>query len=402
MMKSTELMRILKTKFVLRITKLLAKMLLPFPSKPMSGKSVAKILVYGSMGIGNMIMLTPTLRALRQHFRDARIALIVDERWGAEEVVRGSSLVNEIIKRKPGGYLELLKLAMYIRSQNFDLLVSTFHGIGNNLPLLTALSGISYRAGHCTSPGWYSKYDYLYNIPVRMFDGEHEVERSLHIAEALGCTTSDRRLYINVDEDALSFAGHFFESEGLYDDDWILGVQVGIMKLQDWKQWDIQRLAQVCDQVMDRGVKVIVLGSPNHQNSLAHMLSFMHHQPIIALGKATLNQSAAIVKRCDATLCNDSGLMHISVAVGTPTIAIIGPTDYRRTGPYGNGHIMIKKDLPCAPCFTMAEADTGKTVKSCTHRKCLDLITVEDVLNAVEQMRKTYPQKARYNTDNQE
>lgn len=365
-----------------RIARLLSSVLLPSLEHPIDFDDIESILIYGAMGIGNMIMFTPTLRAIRRRFPDAHITLLVAQS-GCEEVVRGSSLVDEIIKANPERW-ENLRLAKQIRDRRFDLLISEFHG--GAFSRVTLLSGIPYRVGHCTSPGWESRQDYLYNVKMQMGADEHEIDRDLRLAKALGIQVIDDSPLFYISDDDVVFANDFLQKHGVQDDQVVVGVQIGTWRVQSWKQWDLTRLARVCDRLMeDFDAKVIALGSPNHQEELDTFLSATEQQPIAALGKANVKQAAAIVERCDFTICNDSGLMHISAAMDTPVIATYGPTDYHRTSPrrYGDQHIVVRKDLVCSPCFRLKG---DEKVLGCPNRCCIEMITVEDVLSAVEEM----------------
>jgi len=365
-----------------RLLKILANILLPPTPAAIEHQQVDRILIYGALGIGNMIMFTPTLKSIRQRFPDAHITLLVAQS-GCEEVVRESPLVNEIIKARPGRW-ETLKLVKQIRGRHFDLLISEFHG--EAFKYITVFSGIPNRLGHCTSPGWRSLYDFLHNVPVGMEEDEHEIDRDLRLAQALGIQVTDGSPLFYVSDGDRAFASEFLRQNGVRDGDLVVGVQVGTWRVQSWKQWDIARLAQLCDLLVEKyEAKAIALGSSKHQEELEIFLSSMKRQPIIALGKASLKQAAAIVEHCDFTICNDSGLMHIAAAMGTPVIAIYGPTDYHRTSPcrYGKQHIVVTKGLECSPCFRMAGEDK---VIGCIHRSCLELIKVEDVLRAAEEI----------------
>ena len=93
-----------------------------------------------------------------------------------------------------------------------------------------------------------------------------------------------------------------------------------------------------------------------------------------------MTQVAALIEQCDLLVCNDSGLMHAAVAVGTPVVAIYGPTDIRRTAPLGGQHTVIRHELPCSPCFKL-EGD--EQVHACSHHDCLMTITVDEVLQSM-------------------
>lgn len=360
----------------------LARILLPSPKGELVCTAIKQILIYGAMGIGNMVMFTPTLKAIRRHFPDAHITLLVKQS-GCEQVVIGSGIVDEIIKTKPGTF-KTLDLTRQIRSRHFDLLFSNFHGVFFNW--VTLLSGIPYRAGHCTSPGWKSSYDHLYNIKVQMGADQHEVDRDLILVQALDIRVAEDNPLFHVSPDDVDFAINYLQQHKVQEACLIVGVQIGTWRVQSWKQWDLARLANACDMLIEKyAAEVIAMGSPNHKEELDTFLSAMQRRPVVALGKVGIKQAAAILEHCDFVISNDSGLMHIAAAIGTPVIAIYGPTDQYRTSPcrYGNQHIVLRKDLPCSPCFCLEGATK---VLSCTDRRCLELITVDDVLSAADEI----------------
>ena len=92
-------------------------------------------------------------------------------------------------------------------------------------------------------------------------------------------------------------------------------------------------------------------------------------------GKTHLLQLAALIERCQLLVTNDTGTMHVATAVGTPVVALFGSTDPSTTGPWGDGHVVIRKDVPCSPCL--------KRICPTDHR-CMELITVDEVEEAVD------------------
>jgi heptosyltransferase-2 len=101
-------------------------------------------------------------------------------------------------------------------------------------------------------------------------------------------------------------------------------------------------------------------------------------------GQTTMGQLGAVLEGCDAFVGNDSGVMHIAAAVGTPVVALFGPSNYRAWGPWdpGGRSVVVSADLPCLPCFYRGH-ELG-TPEGCPNRSCLQLITVEQVVDAVQ------------------
>lgn len=364
--------------------RLLSRALLPKPASPPSPERIRRVLVYGGMGIGNMIMFTPALRALRDGLPSARLTLLTRDS-GADQVVIGGDLIDDIVRVR-GGLFSRLRLALRIRSRRFDALISSFQG--DDFKLVTLLSGIPLRVGHCSSGGWKGRADFLYNVQVRMEDGEHEVDRKLRLVRAVGVSSNRPEqvpeFFISA-QDRVA-ADKLLGDAGIVDNDVLIGLPIDVSRGQEWKRWSPERLASVCNELERRhGCRFVLLGAPDRMNELPAFLGQLAFSPVIALGRSSLKETAAILERCALTICADSGLMHVSAAVGTPALAIYGPTDYQRTSPtrYGTSHRIVRKPVECGPCFLM-EGDG--VVRACPHRKCLGLIGADEVVEEAEEM----------------
>ncbi|MBL7124623.1 MAG: glycosyltransferase family 9 protein [Dehalococcoidales bacterium] len=369
--------------FILRPSAIL---LLPRKGKIDFGK-VKKILVYGQMGIGNMILYTPVIKALRNSFRDAHITLLVGK-GGCEQVVDGGGLVDEIIKCELPDlpFSQRWRFIFQMRKRKFDLIVSNFHGSRRYLVWLTILSGAPYRLGHTYSIGIVNMFSCLYNYWVKMDKNKHELDMNICLMNKLGIRVVDRTPSFYVGTEDEQFATEYFKKHGITKSNKVIGVSPGSNPKQEWKRWDSKKYAKLADKLLrDSNIKMIALGSPGERQLIEATFSDLSIKPIIASGEVTLGQTAAIINRSDCLVSNDGGLMHVAVAMNTPVVAICGPTDYVRTGPLGKQNIIIRKDLPCSPCYTVGKL---ARVESCQNRICLESITVEEVLEAVRRQLK--------------
>jgi lipopolysaccharide heptosyltransferase II len=342
---------------------------------------IQKILVYADMGIGNMILFTPTLQAIRNQFPKAKITLLVGKS-GCDQVVECSSLVDEVLKMKYSLF-EVLWLSSVVREKNFDLLISTFLSGSKYLTLLTIFSRIPIRAGHCQSDDWPSPLDFLYNIEVKMIPGTHEVERHLCLAEHLHCKKTDYPINLKVYPEDHKFAEIFF-AEHFPLGARVLGISSGTSLAQNWKQWDIKKIAEVCDRSIDEfGFGVLLFGSSDLLPEQDLLSKHMKNDFVSCVGKTTIRQAVALIAKCDLMLASDTGLMHIGDAMGTPTLGIFGPTDHNRTGPWGKGNTIIRKEVSCSPCYTISDMSASAAIE-CPHHDCLNSISSADVILEVE------------------
>jgi heptosyltransferase-2 len=386
-------MQVLKHAARIPIESLLKVHLASLPGYDFAPERINRILVFAYHGLGNFIMYTPALRLLRERYPNARIDLQVGNNTGCEEVLAGAGLFDNIYNlRYSAGLLAWIKRAKEVREIEYDLTISEFHSHSWPLALLVAASRAPFRLGHVTSPGWserFSRYSFVFNIPVSMREDEHEIERYLDLVAAVGArriNLTEARTFIHLAEEDKEFARSFL-SDGDYERAGaIIGVQPGTSPAMRWKQWPVERYRTVIERLLAdcAGSRVILFGSPSEAEMIEEIARGLGRRVSVAAGKTTVKQVAALIRRCDMLVCNDSGLMHAAVAVGTPVIAIYGPTDIRRTAPLGPAHRVIRHDLPCSPCFKLEGDDQ---VHLCPHHDCLVTITPEEVYQTITQAR---------------
>lgn len=378
-------------KDVLRIPgeALLKVYLSSLPRVEFSPEKVHRILVFAYHGLGNFIMYTPALKLLRERYPDARIDLQVGNNTGCEEVLAGSALFDNIYNLPfSAGVRAWLSRAQTIRETRYDLTINEFHSHSWPLALLIAASGAPFRLGHVTSPGWshrFSRYSFAFNLPVAMREDEHEIDRYIDLVAAAGAfqaTARDKKTFIHLTEDDRAFARRFLEDGAARPARSIIGFQPGTSPSMRWKQWPIERYREVIGRVVadSPDSQIVLFGSTLEVEMISEMTRGLTGRISLAVGKTSVKQVAALIEQCDLLVCNDSGLMHAAVAVGTPVAAIYGPTDFRRTAPLGDLNNLIRHELPCSPCFKLEGDDQ---VHACPHHDCLMTITPAEVLTAI-------------------
>ena len=134
---------------------------------------------------------------------------------------------------------------------------------------------------------------------------------------------------------------------------WKKGWAVGVAAGSIWptKRWPLESFAQVTDRLMKIGVQVILIGGVSDRALCDEIARKTAHAPLVATGRLTLRESAALLARCDLLLSNDSAPVHIAAAMGTPVVALFGPTTPSLGfAPYGSGHTVLEVPLDCRPC----------------------------------------------------
>ncbi len=365
----------------------------------------AHILVVKLAGIGDLLLATPALRALRETYPKGRIDLLVTPEsagllndWDTIDhvIVLNKYLFDypQQMLKHPRNLLHLTALWRELREGDYDAVLLLHH---LTLPfgrlkhqLLMRATGAKWRAGLDNGHGWF--------LSVRVqdagFGAMHEAEYNLAVAEAVGATTGDKRLTV-----PLSESDHSQAWQLLYEHETpttiqrpIIAMHPGSGSYSTARRWAPERFAQLADTLFhDTGGQLLLLGGPEeaelHQQILGMTRSGMPARSFA--GKGSIKVTAAILEQADLFVGNDSALVHIAVAVGVPTVAIFGLTNYKAWGPFTGGAperhaTVVRLDLPCMPCFYRGH-DLG-TPQGCATRDCLALLGVDPVAAAARGM----------------
>lgn len=342
-----------------------------------------KILVcHTGAWIGDMVLLTPALRALKQAYPESFLTLLL--RPLVVDLMKSNPYVDECIvdTKTEGQFRSLMKLARQIRKHNFDVAV-VFHPTSFRNALLCFIARIPIRIGSN-----YKGRGFLLTTFCPHNTNLHEVDRYLTVLHLLNkstaLTSSSRDTIQGFSQPELEFwhtdaerqsIQKLLQNKEIAPKDRLIAVNLGTT----WrtKQWDISNFAAVINQISNvlPDVKIVLTGS-TAEISLVEELPHLE-STINLVGKTDILQLGALLERCEVCLTCDSGPMHIAAAVGTPTIALFGPTDPSRHRPYGTGHTVIEKSVLCRPCY-----------KRTCHRQdtlhlCMQEIKITEVVEAL-------------------
>lgn len=322
--------------------------------------------------IGDMVLLTPALRALKQAFRESRLELLLRPR--VADLMESHPHVDACVvdEKTDGRFRSLTKLVGQIRDTSFDLAV-VLHPTSYRNALLPFLARIPIRVGTKVSGR-----GLLLTKSCRDDTTVHEVDRYLRVLQLLDIdTASDDLEFWHTDADR-HIIENLLGAEGILDDDRLIAVNLGTT----WttKRWDIENFAEVIRQItrLVPEAKIVLTGSYAEQTLTGALPASL--SVINLVGKTSILQLGALLERCNVCLTCDSGPMHIAAAVGTPVVSLFGPTDPMRHRPYGMGHTVIEKPVSCRPCYKrschrqdaphlcMQEIGTGEVVKAVEKR----------------------------------
>ena len=330
--------------------------------------------------IGDVIHTLPSAAALRELYPDTHITWVVEE--ASSDLLAGHPSLDRVLISKRRKWLrelvnpqraglafhEIREFLKTLRDRPYDLVID-FHGLFKSA-LIVFLSGGRRRLGY-DSMQELSGLFLNDKIPEDM--NKHAVDRYLDFLRHLGAKVGEPQFHVPVDEENKRKVDSLLERRAAIGRDECF-VAISPAALWDTKLWDKEKFAKLCDRLIaELNLKLVLTGA--RADGMLQRIEKSMTRPVANLGGlTTLRDLAYLFGRASLLITTDSGPMHIAAAVGTPVVALFGPTSPSRTGPYGRGHTIIRKDLECSPCF----------LKKCELLTCMKEITVEEVFQAVK------------------
>ena len=365
----------------------------------------AHILVVKLATIGDLLLATPALRALRETYPRARIDLLVTP--ASAGLLDGWEVIDRVIVldkylfdypqqllRHPANLRRLQPLWRELRGGHYEAVVLMHHltlFFGRlKHQLLMRATGARWRVGLDNGHGWFLNA----RVKDDGFGALHEAEYNLALAGAMGATTGDTQLELPISDEERRQARElvYGESAPAHAARPIIAMHPGSGGYSTARRWSPERFAQLADTLYaDVGGQLLLVGGPEeaalHEQILSMMRSAMPARSLA--GKGSIKVTAAVLELADLFIGNDAGPMHLAAAVGTPVVAIFGLSNADAWGPYtGNAPerraLVVKLDLPCMPCFYSGHL-LG-TPEGCTTRDCLAMLGVDPVAVAARKL----------------
>ncbi|MFZ5515788.1 MAG: lipopolysaccharide heptosyltransferase II [Candidatus Zhuqueibacterota bacterium] len=334
-----------------------------------------KILIVHTAFIGDIILATPLIEAVKDRFADAQIDFVAIP--ATANLLETNPFLREVIvydkKNRDKGFRRAAQLAQRLRRTAYDLAIVPHRSLRSALIVFSA--GIRKRIGFDRSAG-----AFLFTERVRYNRDAHEVERNLAL---VGLSESEIKKYsprIFLDESDKAGVDLFLEKFALAGKSAFVAMAPGSVWLT--KRWTEDGFADVIHKLVESedSLRVILIGGKQDGEVCRRLTDRFPDHVINTAGQFSLRQSAYLISRCRALICNDSGPMHLGVAVGTRVIAIFGPTvPAFGFAPYGDGHIVVEHPgLYCRPCHIHGPSKCPEK-----HFRCMKEISGDDVLRAV-------------------
>ncbi|MFH0877405.1 MAG: lipopolysaccharide heptosyltransferase II [Candidatus Omnitrophota bacterium] len=330
-----------------------------------------RILVIKISAVGDAVLAIPSFAAIKKKFPSAHVACLVGRE--AKDVFQRCPYIDELVvcdfQNKDRGLRGIFRLAKKLLRRRFDLVIDLQNNRKSHL--LGYLTCSSERYGYDNG-----KFSFLLNHRIKdTKEPISPVEHQFQVLKMLGIMEEPQALELWPSAEDERFASDFLKEYWLGKER-LIGINIGASPRWNTKRWRAKRFAKLCDALAKKDYRILVTGSSSDAAFAKEILDQTKTKPVCAVAQTTLLQLASLVRHCDCFVTGDSAPLHIAAAMKTPVVAFFGPTDPRRHMPKGVRGLVLRKD--CVPCYS------GVCPKKTN--ACMESITAEDVLKAIEEL----------------
>ncbi|HOG23255.1 MAG TPA: lipopolysaccharide heptosyltransferase II [Candidatus Omnitrophota bacterium] len=330
-----------------------------------------KILVIKLGAMGDLVLVVPSLRMLKNRYPDSSISILVDKKLAP--IISNCPYLDDLIlvdRKKLGNPLYLLKTARRIRQENFDMSVDLHNNKYTHL--LAYLGGVVQRCGFAR--GFWGR---LLNRSDKTFGlADTPVRHQFRVLAKAGVQDFEDELELWPKKERIEKAEQTLLALDLKADTRVIGFVMGSSPKWPTKRWDPQFFKKLAEKIFDHyDARILLLGSPGEEGLADVFRDFDPDRVVNLIGKTTLEDLPAFFQKLHFVVSGDTALLHVAAAMHVPTAAIFGPTDPKRHVPPSRKIAIFTKNLSCQPCYQ------GRC-KEKEMMGCLNHVTVDEVFDA--------------------
>jgi len=338
--------------------------------------AVRRVLVVRLRSIGDTVLATPSLYALRRFLPAARIDLLLED-WVAP-LVEGSTEIDRIVPIERKSNASRLSVARLLRAEHYDVAYN-LHG-GSTAALLTWASGARQRVGYASyRHARLQNHDAPHPSELWGQAQTHSAEQQLGLLGWTGVPVTDRPASrLPVTAEAAERVAHRLRRAGLGGESRHFAL-IHPAAAFDTKTWAAANFARVAERLGARGISSVAVVGPG-ERAVAGEFVREARVPVVAFDDLSLPDLTALAARAAVFVGNDSGVAHIAAAVRVPSVVVFGSSNVAHWRPWSEAPSeVVREELPCQPCpgYTCAEFDAPE---------CIRRVPVERVAAAVERV----------------
>jgi lipopolysaccharide heptosyltransferase II len=342
-------------------TTLLHPFLLLRKTEALSKDTIRRILFLRHDRIGDMVLSTIALKALRKGYPQASITVLTSER--NYQILKHNPNVDEILI-----YKGIPWFIREIRPRSFDLVIDPFLTYEMKQAAMTYLAKGRYRIGFEQAGR-----EVFFNLkcPVA-YPPKQMVDHLLDLVESTGGKRAGCEPEVFLCDTEIAWATKALADKGISANELAIAIHPGAHYPS--QRWPAERFGEVARRILHQGSGKVILFGSSEERGFLEVVTKIAGVDIPIFFNGNIREFIALLNRCDLLVCNNSGPLHIAAALKIPTVSIIGPTVTPLWLPYGENHVVINKSLPCSPCDRAV----------CNDHECMVSITVDEVFAAIK------------------
>jgi len=348
-----------------------------------------KILVIALSGIGDALMFTPALNLLRKSYPDAQIDALVMF-GGVKDIYERNSNINKVYHfnfLKEGALKSFFYLLKFFKI--YDISINVYPSNRKEYNLFSFFIGAKKRAAVEYIRMNKKNLGFLNNLTIKENDLVHNVEHNVKLVKKITGNKFEEipALEFSLLEEDLNFAEEYLKSISINESDLVIGFHPGCSTLKNHirRRWEPEKFIELGKQlIQNKNAKIFIFGGPEENDLKKLISSGINSKNVFEIHTKNLAQSAAIMKRCNLFITNDSSLMHVSAAMQLNVLALIGPTNTNYIYPWKTNYKIAALNLECMPCFFYSPKPLI-CYRNDVLFKCIKELTVKKVYNIAEE-----------------
>lgn len=347
-----------------------------------------KILIIALSGIGDALMFTPALQLIKKHHPAARIDALVMFK-GVVDIYERTKMFENIFHFDylRESRLAALKFTLALRG-GYDYSINVYPANRKEYSLISAIIGARARGAAEYLRMDKGELGFLNNVRIEENDSLHNCDENILLVKKMFSINDETKpdLLFPLDENDLHAADIFFEKNNLNEEQLIIGMHAGCSTLKNHinRRWAPENFASLAKKLIaKKDARILIFGGPDENELKENISKMVNHPNVVKVETENLSQSAAIIKRCNLFVTNDSSLMHVAAAMKKKVVAIIGPTNRNYIYPWNAEHEIASLNLECSPCFYYSPKPLT-CARTDIKFKCVKELGVDLVLELVE------------------
>lgn len=346
-----------------------------------------KILILALSGIGDALMFTPALSLLRRALPEAGIEALVMFKAVRDMYIRNPDIDNvHYFDFQKEGTVRSLKFLMGLR-KNYDVSINVYPSNRKEYNIINFMIGADRRAAAKYLRKDLQNLGDLNNVRVTEDDYTHNVQTNIRLIEKLlgKSFNEEPPLSFHLTAGDETFAQNFLSNNNLTDSDLLVGFHPGsaTLKNHEKRRWEPEKFAELGRRLIkEKGARILIFGGPEENSLKKRIKNDINSESAWTVESGNLAESAALMKKCNVFVSNDSSLMHVASALQLKVAAILGPTNPYYIHPWKTEHNVVRLNLDCSPCFIYSPRPLI-CFRDDVLFKCIKELTVDMVQNAV-------------------